>query len=284
MNDSMTNVWATPTQMSPKKQEPEIGLAVAALVLGITAIAVSIVVTGLFFGVLGVILGIACLAGDGPGKKMAGWGIVLSITGILCSCVFALLFYGVYLEGAGALDEFEADGDYMDDTGNIEWVNQPAPDFEMTDVEGNSFRISDLKGRQVILNFWAPWDLRSRDAVPHFIKLRDNYPEEELVIIGLDRWSLADETQGVGHLLGINYPLVSINKENDEDEEDYTLPEPYESMYSFPATVCIDSRGIIKSIFEEYHSYDRIESLVLQEGPAAITPATADPNTIEEDS
>lgn len=78
MDDSMKNVWNTkpPTPHSPTQRppngEPAIGLAVASLILGVVAIAAAVMLTGALFGVVGVILGAACLASRRSGKKMAG--------------------------------------------------------------------------------------------------------------------------------------------------------------------------------------------------------------------
>ncbi len=36
-------------------------------------------------------------------------------------------------------------------------IGRPAPDFTLNDIEGNLFRLSDLRGTVVFINFWAPW-------------------------------------------------------------------------------------------------------------------------------
>ncbi|NIM12037.1 MAG: redoxin domain-containing protein [Candidatus Aminicenantes bacterium] len=36
-------------------------------------------------------------------------------------------------------------------------LNQPAPDFTLTDIKGNRFNIKGLKGKVVMLDFWASW-------------------------------------------------------------------------------------------------------------------------------
>ena len=36
-------------------------------------------------------------------------------------------------------------------------IGQPAPDFALTDLDGNALQLSDLRGRPAIVNFWASW-------------------------------------------------------------------------------------------------------------------------------
>lgn len=46
-------------------------------------------------------------------------------------------------------------------------VGKPAPLFELVDSEGNMWRLSDLKGKVVFLNFWATWCVTCKTEMPH---------------------------------------------------------------------------------------------------------------------
>lgn len=252
MKETESNIWTElsnrpTTRPTTTTDGLKIGLAVATLVLGIVSIAMSILVTGAVFGLTGAILGISCLIGKSAGKKMAGWGLGLSVVGILLSCLFALAYYSAHVQRNKGLDNNNEKTGLFD-----EWIGQKAPDITLTDVEGNSIKLSELKGKRVVLNFWGTWWIRDRDTIPHFIELRKTIPEEELVIIGISKAN-AEEVRGVGRQVGINYPIVSTNK----------LPPPFNKVHLTPVTFFIDSNGVIQSVLKGYHSLEKLKSRAL---------------------
>jgi thiol-disulfide isomerase/thioredoxin/Flp pilus assembly protein TadD len=56
-------------------------------------------------------------------------------------------------------------------------IDREAPDFELTDTEGNEWRLSELRGSVVLLNFWATWCGPCRTELPHYQELVDGYAE-----------------------------------------------------------------------------------------------------------
>jgi cytochrome c biogenesis protein CcmG, thiol:disulfide interchange protein DsbE len=64
-------------------------------------------------------------------------------------------------------------------------LDQPAPPFELEDMQGNLVRLEDLKGKIVVLNFWATWCGPCVQEMPIFQKYQDMYPDD-LVVLGID--------------------------------------------------------------------------------------------------
>jgi cytochrome c biogenesis protein CcmG, thiol:disulfide interchange protein DsbE len=89
-------------------------------------------------------------------------------------------------------------------------ITQPtsgrAPDFELTTFEGDMFRLSDLRGKVVVLKFWASWRGPCRDEAPTLQSLWERYREQGFVLIGVD---YADTESGARNFIeefDITYP------------------------------------------------------------------------------
>ncbi len=67
-------------------------------------------------------------------------------------------------------------------------VGQPAPDIKLDSPDGKSYALSDLKGKVVLLDFWASWCGPCRKANPHVVQLYDKYNKEgfEVFSVSLD--------------------------------------------------------------------------------------------------
>lgn len=84
-----------------------------------------------------------------------------------------------------------------------------ARDFEVTLVNGESFTLSDHKGKVVLLNIWATWCAPCREEVPDFVELYDQYKDEGLEILGV---SIDKQGESVVKPFmeeyEVNYPVV----------------------------------------------------------------------------
>lgn len=68
-----------------------------------------------------------------------------------------------------------------------------APDFEATTLDGRKLRLSDLKGKVVLLNFWATWCPPCREEMPIFIRVYKKYKNKGFEIVAVS----TDSGQGV---------------------------------------------------------------------------------------
>ena len=68
-------------------------------------------------------------------------------------------------------------------TGTSQNNTYAAPDFTVLDKDGNEVKLSDFKGKPVVLNFWATWCSYCKEEMPDFQKAYENYPEVQFLMV-----------------------------------------------------------------------------------------------------
>src|SRR5438132_12547251 len=127
-----------------------------------------------------------------------------------------------------------------------------APDFSLESLEGKSMRLSDLRGKAVLLNFWATWCGPCKIEMPWFVELQKQYGAQGLQIVGvaMDEAS-KDDIAKFAKDMGVNYPIL-LGKE--------AVGEAYGGVQFLPTTFFIDRDGKVlerefglksRSIFED---------------------------------
>jgi peroxiredoxin len=113
----------------------------------------------------------------------------------------------------------------------------PAPDFTLQSLDGNSMRLSDLRGKAVLLNFWATWCSPCKIEMPWFIELQKQYGAQGLQIVGvaMDDSSKEDIAKFAKEM-GVNYPVL-LGKEE--------VGEAYGGVPALPETFFIGRDGKI---------------------------------------
>jgi peroxiredoxin len=93
--------------------------------------------------------------------------------------------------------------------GFIVKVGDTAPEFTINEISGKSYRLSDLKGKVVMLQFTASWCSVCRTEMPFIEKeIWQEKMAEGLAVIGIDRDEPAEQVIQFGRKMGITYPLA----------------------------------------------------------------------------
>lgn len=114
-----------------------------------------------------------------------------------------------------------------------------APPWELKDLEGKAVKLSDFKGKVVLLNFWATWCPPCRKEIPALIALQNQYRDQGLVVVGisLDQGG-ASTVKPFATRMKINYPLVI---------GDEKTAAAYGGIQAIPTTFYIDREGNVAS-------------------------------------
>src|SRR5271167_455970 len=93
-----------------------------------------------------------------------------------------------------------------------------APDFSLEALDGKTLRLSDLRGKAVLLNFWATWCGPCKIEMPWFVDLQKQYGSQGLQIVGVAMDDASKEDIGkFAKDMGVNYPIL-IGKESVGDQ------------------------------------------------------------------
>lgn len=114
-----------------------------------------------------------------------------------------------------------------------------APDFAFEDLEGNVVRLSDLRGKPVLLNFWATWCPPCRKEIPELQKFHEQYGEV-IVLLGIDWGEDIEEVKGFLKRYGATYTNLM-----DKDGEFFVAYR----LTGLPTSYWIDEQGIIRGMW-----------------------------------
>ncbi|MCI0647960.1 MAG: TlpA family protein disulfide reductase [Chloroflexi bacterium] len=133
-------------------------------------------------------------------RRLIGWSVWLGALAILGLLGYALL------TGAGQPDR--ASGVIINNqVATLALLDRPAPDFSLTLFDtGETLRLSDLRGKVVVLNFWASWCPPCRQEAPTFEKVWQRYRERGVVFVGVDIWDTDEDAAKFLREFGLTYP------------------------------------------------------------------------------
>ncbi len=119
------------------------------------------------------------------------------------------------------------------------WIDKPAPDFTITDIDGKEHSLSQYRGKSVIINLWSPWFTPTHKELETLVQLRQAVKADKLMILGVSFDSDVTVKRFINKQTAINFPIMSVNGQQ-------SLPAPYSTGKPYPCSLFITPTGVLK--------------------------------------
>jgi cytochrome c biogenesis protein CcmG/thiol:disulfide interchange protein DsbE len=113
-----------------------------------------------------------------------------------------------------------------------------APDFTVRAIDGTVLRLSDYRGKVILLDFWATWCAPCREEIPRFVEWRKEYRYHGLQVIGVSMDDSPEPVQRFSREFRMNYP-VAVGTQN--------IAFQYGGILGLPVNFIIGRDGKIKA-------------------------------------
>lgn len=131
-----------------------------------------------------------------------------------------------------------------------------APDFTLTDINGKTVKLSDLRGKKIVINFWASWCPPCRAEMPDLVKKSEIY-KDKVVFLGVNLTNTeGGDLESVRNFLqefNVKYQIL-LDKNGD-------VAKLYQAI-AIPTTVTVDSNGIIVDRFSGMLNEPAMEKMI----------------------
>lgn len=119
---------------------------------------------------------------------------------------------------------------------------KPFPSFKMTDTTGKVHTNASLKGKVVLLDFWATWCGPCKAASPTMQKLHEKYAKQGLVVIGANTFERPNDRAGAAAKYKKEHSYgYTFTKENDKLAQQL-------GVNGIPFFVFIDRKGVVREV------------------------------------
>jgi len=135
------------------------------------------------------------------------------------------------------------------------WHGKPAPDFTLTDIKGKQHKLSDYRGKDVLIVFWATWCRPCHMEIPHLKELRETASENDLAMLAISNEQV-EKVKAFASQAEMNYTVLTDRG---------TLPSPYNTVNAIPSSFFIDRKGLIKLGTSGLISLDEIKAILQAE-------------------
>jgi len=165
-----------------------------------------------------------------------------TVLGIILFAVFLIIAYFAYISLSNYYKPSQENQPAKSNSSQAD-KKTPAPDFTVYDTKGNKVKLSDFKGKPVVLNLWASWCPPCKGEMPHFNTQYANV-KDDVVFMMVDLVDGQRETQEKGQKYvkdqAFDLPIYFDNEQQASNAY---------GISSIPDTLFIDSEGYIVNAY-----------------------------------
>ena len=135
---------------------------------------------------------------------------------------------------------------------NMAMHDVPAPMFDTPDIQGKPQRLSDYKGKVVLVNIWATWCEPCRNEMPQLDKLYQSRKASGFVVLGISDEAIETQ-QAFLRQVPVTYPLLTSTS---------GVPPFYREIAKYPAIFLIDREGRLRPAPGKSQGFEKVEEAV----------------------
>jgi peroxiredoxin len=139
-------------------------------------------------------------------------------------------------------------------------VGRTPPDFVLETPDGGRLRFSDLRGKPVLVNFWASWCTPCRQEMPEIVRAYDWSRDQGLVVVAIDLQENAGQVRAFAEDFGMTFPIVTDRTGQVADA--WRIGGPVEGI---PASYFVDAEGVVRA-----RSYGPMDAVTIEENLRTI--------------
>ncbi len=135
-------------------------------------------------------------------------------------------------------------------------LHNEAPDFTLEALEGKKINLKSLRGKTVLIDFWATWCAPCLMAMPHIQKIHEDFKEQGLVVLGINSEPAA-KARNYMERKGYNFTNLI--------DEDHKVSKLYQ-VRGLPTTLIIDKEGVVQHYLMGYRPERAVRAALAQTG------------------